>query len=376
MKVQASQVVYKPITVKQLLVTHPHVDGGWFWSKYSAQPYVGCQYGCTYCFVRGTHYGASRPRLITSNIDTYRQEIYYKTNAASILSNELLGVEKEVIVVGDYQPIEAQYKLSRQLLEICAQRHFPVVVIVKSPIIVRDIDVLQEIQRNAAVRVVFSIAFTESRRFQNSFEPYASSPLGRFFAMKKICEAGIPVGASLMPIIPFVNDDPRVFEDIISRTVDHGGTFVMGGGLTLLEGQKQFFYRSVKKYNPEMCTPLRKLYVGKRDPQDNSWAHLGRTIKDLCVKYSLAYRMPRPIPSGPMATQKSIAEKLFLHVYEMELTEQPLEKIQSWRQFAWMVDEFPGQMDSTAISTIALHIDIEKRTLLQQLWQDYSKLDF
>lgn len=322
-------VKYQPIEVSKVLQIHPHVDGGWFWSKYSVQPYIGCQYGCSYCFLRASVYG----------IKSFSEIVKYKFNSPQILNEELFQYTPDIITVGDYQPAESKFKLTRNLLKVCLKHHFPVLIIVKSLLVLRDIDLLQELTKKSWVRVIFSIASAGSSNYREYFEPNTSTIESRFQALNKIHQAGIYVGVSLMPVMPEINDSFQNLSQIIEQSVANGAQFIIGGGLTLLEGQKTHFYQSLIRFKPELVKKYRQLYGSNRDPQDNSWIRVGNIIKELCLLNNIDYRMNRFIPRTILARNKKIAEKLFFEVYEMELRNENKNKISKWRRAAWRIDE-------------------------------------
>jgi len=130
------KIIHKKIVVDKVLNTNVHVDGGWFWTKYSANPYLGCEYGCAYCFLRENLYGLNvKNRETSSLVDPFSQFIRVKINAEDILSRELPKIPKDVIVTGDYQPAERIFRISRKLLNVCLKNRFPTLVITKSPLV-------------------------------------------------------------------------------------------------------------------------------------------------------------------------------------------------------------------------------------------------
>jgi len=104
---------FKEYQTRRIINVQKHIDGGWFWVKYSAYPYVGCAYGCSFCYRRGDRYTGRRdPEL-------YDQLIGVKTNAVELLRKELAKLEPDVISCGDWQePAEKCYQLSRGMLEV------------------------------------------------------------------------------------------------------------------------------------------------------------------------------------------------------------------------------------------------------------------
>lgn len=325
-------------TANTILRVNAHVDGGWFWSKYSASPYLGCHYGCSYCFLRQNRYGLVEG--VSQNVrDPFTETIRVVTNAPELLDRELCTVPNDVIIVGDYQSIESRYQLSRRMLEACHAHQFPVLVISKSPLVLRDSDVLLKIGKASWSCVALSIACSEAHR--RSFEPNASSIESRFRAMKKLSEKGIYTGTALMPILPYITDNDENLKEIVQRTRENGGKFVLAGGLVLSDDQRDHFLTALRNFDATLVDKYQTLYKGKYSPQDNSWARIGRKVKALCEEYSLAYRIKRYIPKSPSSINKIIAEELFLKVYELELEEADPATTTKLRELAWRIDELP-----------------------------------
>lgn len=198
-------VKFVPYQAKRILNVHRHVDGGWFWTKYSAHPYVGCQEGCVYCYWRDEKYNMlARDPAAKYLSDPFSQYIKVKTNAAELLRRELSRVQRDVIAVGDYQPAEGRYGLSHEMLKVCAELGFPTLILEKSPLVLKDLDVISKINQRAWACVMFSIVRGDSNGYGEIFEPYAPRIEGRFRAMRKIAEAGILTGTAFMPILPCV----------------------------------------------------------------------------------------------------------------------------------------------------------------------------
>lgn len=332
------------IRVDSVLKTNPHVDGGWFWSKYSVNPYLGCSYGCAYCFLRQRNYGlAPKPVKSADFIDAFAQNIQVKINAAEVLDRELDQVPPDVIIAGDYQPIDSRYRISRQLLQVCLDHGFPTMIIAKSPTVLRDLDLIQSIGERSWACVVFSIAFSESGPQQTVLEPAASSIESRFRAMQKLREAGVYTGTAMMPIMPFLNDTEDNLRAIVAQTERHGGQFVLAGGMVLGDGLETQLFPVLKQIDEALPMRYQQLYQGGFSPHDHSWSQLGRKVRKLCNEHGLAHRIQRYIAPGPLAINKRIAEKLLLKVYEMELSNAAENEILEMRKLAWQVEESPSR---------------------------------
>ncbi len=181
-----------------------------FGHRYTVNCYRGCIHACTYCFARQYHeylgYGAGTD---------FETKIVVKVNAPEILRREMRTIKSDVhhldfsFATDPYLPLEASYELTRRCLQVCAEFKFPVAVITKSPLVTRDIDVLQSLK----CTVFFSIPFLTKEK-SNAFELYTPIPEVRFAAMKRLHEAGISVGIAIAPIIPGYNEDdiPQLLE--------------------------------------------------------------------------------------------------------------------------------------------------------------------
>lgn len=191
-------------------------EGGW---RYTVNCYRGCVHGCTYCFARQYHeylgYGAGTD---------FETKIVVKPNAPQLLREELKKCRDKMphldfsFATDPYVALEAEYKLTRQCLEVCAEFRVPVGVITKSPLVTRDIDVLKKLKK---VSVFFSLPFLTKER-SNPFEPYTPVPEARFRAMQQIADAGIEVGIGIAPIIPGYNSSD--IPGLLERAKDAGAT--------------------------------------------------------------------------------------------------------------------------------------------------------
>jgi DNA repair photolyase len=186
----------------------------------SLNPYRGCEHGCIYCFARPTHsYLGLSPGL------DFESRIYAKVNAPDLLRRELAkpSYVAEPIAVGvntdAYQPCERERQLTRRVLEVLRECDHPVALITKSSLIERDIDILAPMaaRRLAAVAVTVT---TLDPVIARTLEPRAAAPARRLRTIRTLTEAGIPVGVSIAPIIPFVTE-PEI-EQLLEAVRDAG----------------------------------------------------------------------------------------------------------------------------------------------------------
>ena len=320
---------YKP---KKILNIHKHADS-WFWDKYSAHPYIGCEHGCEYCYNRENKY------YLYDNLDEYSKIIKIKENAPELLRKELSRVPKDVVIVGEYQPIEEETKLSRKMLEVCLDLEFPVSILEKSPLVLRDVDLIEKISKKSWACVTFSIITTRDNETRELFEPRAPPVSSRFKALKEFSDRGILSGVAFMPILPFVYDDDDNLEAMVKATAEHGGKFVLAGGLTLASPQKEWYYKVLAKRFPELIPKYQTLYDNNYGPECQYAGEIGKKVNLLCRKFGIRDRMPRYVPDGSLAINKRVSERLQNMVYRMELDCVSKYRMWAYRKAAWTLEE-------------------------------------
>jgi DNA repair photolyase len=325
---------------RKIINVHKHVDGPWFWGKYTAHPYIGCRSGCEFCYARGSRYLGRRG---PESFDTL---IQVKVNAVELLRKELPRLVPDVIACGDWQqPAESRYRLSRSMLEVVLDQSFPLFIVERSPLLTRDLDLLTEINQQTWVGVVLSISSLDPV-LKHAFEPRSPGVRARLRAMERLASAGILVGTGLMPVIPTEGDDESHLEEVVQATRDHGGTFVMSGGLTMDGVQAERTLQAACQMDPELEARWREMYHWDQDgkpkhsPPQAYNSRLGLLVRELCAKHGILDRMPRYIAPGPLAINKRIAERLFLKTYDLELEMAAEYRIWAYRKAAWTVDEY------------------------------------
>lgn len=186
----------------------------------SINPYRGCEHGCSYCFARPTHaYYSLSPGL------DFETRLFAKPNAAILLDRELAAKAYRArhIAIGTntdpYQPIERKFELMRGILAVLAKYNHPVSVLTKSALIERDIDLLAPMAAAGIAKTMLSIT-TLDPKLARSMEPRASTPAKRLDAIRRLKDAGIPVGVMTAPMIPGLND--HEMESLLDAAMDSG----------------------------------------------------------------------------------------------------------------------------------------------------------
>ena len=182
----------------------------------SINPYRGCEHGCVYCFARPTHaYMGLSPGL------DFESKLFAKPDAAKLLERELAkdGYQPRTIAIGTntdpYQPIERQYRIMREVLEVLDAHNHPVGIVTKSALVTRDIDILSRMAERGLAKVALSVT-TLDRMLARVMEPRASTPTKRLEAIRQLSEAGIPASVMVAPILPGLTNSE------IERILDAG----------------------------------------------------------------------------------------------------------------------------------------------------------
>jgi DNA repair photolyase len=178
-----------------------------------------------------------------------------KTNALQLLPRELASKRvKGVIGTGSmndpYAPIEKKYQLTRGALEVIEQFRFPVHILTKSDLVLRDLDFIKKINQHSQALVSFTIT-TSDDQLGKKVEPGAPLVSARFQTMQKLSEAGIPTGVLLMPVLPFLEDNWENIRQIIETAHQQGAAYILASfGMTQRKGQQEYYYQKLDELFP------------------------------------------------------------------------------------------------------------------------------
>lgn len=187
---------------------------------YSMNPYQGCEHGCIYCYARNTHeyYGFS------AGLD-FESKIIVKRNAPQLLEKELLKPTWNAVPImlsGNtdcYQPQEKKFEITRKMLKVLANYRHPVSIISKNSLVLRDLDLLQDLAADNLVHVYISIT-TLDEELRRAMEPRTASSIKRLKTVEALAKANVPVGIMNAPIIPGLND--HEIPEVLKAAADHG----------------------------------------------------------------------------------------------------------------------------------------------------------
>ncbi|MDD3192524.1 MAG: radical SAM protein [Oscillospiraceae bacterium] len=262
----------------------------WFGCHYNMNLYRGCCHGCIYCDSRSECYG----------IDHFDQ-VCAKENALETLERELRAKRRTGIIhtgsMSDpYNPFERDERLTQGALEKIARYGFGVVMATKSDLVVRDIPLLQRIREHSPVAVNITITTAEDA-LGKQVEPSAPAASRRFTVLRKLSEAGIPAGVLLMPVLPWITDDPANIRAIVEKAAQAGAKYLFNGGkemfgLTMRDRQREYFYARLDENFPGLSTRYRKTYgydYGCNSPLAKPlWGEYTRACRVCGVAYQMA----------------------------------------------------------------------------------------
>jgi DNA repair photolyase len=294
------------------ILNSPETTGMGFWS---INPYVGCAFGCAYCYARYAHrYTLERSASahpehdgLRSDLDhfppwlAFERRIFVKENAAEVLrqtlrtgSERLLGLLRdEELVIGTatdpYQPAERRFRITRSVLEVLAEHSgMSITIITKSPLVTRDIELLRRIARSSSIEIHLSL-ITLDRELARRLEPRAPTPEARLRALGRLAGAGIPVTVNVMPVLPGITDDPARLEILVRTVAAAGATRVAACALRLQSAARQRYLPFIEQEFPELASRYRSTYARGYQVGERYSAGLRAFMRGMCERYGIRF---------------------------------------------------------------------------------------
>jgi len=257
---------------------------------WTINPYRGCEFGCLYCYARYTHEFME----MRDGLD-FEQKIYIKQHAAGLLRHELRRVKAgEAIALGTatdpYQPAERRYEITRGILEeFSRHRGFQLGIVTKSNLIVRDLELLQEVARSNRVTAHITVTTLDSD-LARILEPRAPRPDLRMEAVRILSQAGLRVGVSCSPVVPGITDSPKDLESVIRAAAEAGADFVFANPLFLKPCSAAVFLPFLEENFPHLAESYRQRYQGRAFLSKAYGERLAALVNRLREKYKLTRR--------------------------------------------------------------------------------------
>ena len=265
--------------------------------SWTLNPYRGCTHACHYCFAR-----RYQTQLELGSDDEFSSLIFVKVNFVDVLRRELDRPDwtREMVAFGTatdpYQPIEGHYKISRGTLKALIDGKTPVGIVTKGPMIVRDIDVLQELAKVASASVYLSVPSVDEQVWR-TLEPGTAHPLQRLRAVRALVDAGIEAGVLMNPLVPGFSTAPAKLEATVKAIADHGARFVGSNVLFLEGGTRDHFMKFLGAEFPGLVDHYDRMYLKKYAPKDYQ-VQVQKTVARLKRKYGLMDRRRRQERGG------------------------------------------------------------------------------
>jgi DNA repair photolyase len=269
--------------------------------EWTLNPYRGCTHGCHYCFARRYHV-----QFELNADDEFASVILVKQNVVEVLERELdrPSWTREQVAVGTatdpYQPIEGHYKLTRGSIQALTRGRTPFGLVTKGPMVVRDIDVLQEHTRVAPCTIYMSVPTIDDEAWR-TLEPGTAPPLQRLRAVRQLVDAGVNAGVLMAPIVPGFSSSRSKVEATIKAIADHGARFAGCNVMYLQDGTRSHFMGFIEREFPAMLPRFEKLYA-KKYPPDSYRKDVRAMVRVLQDRYAL--------PPRAKATEDTMREKI------------------------------------------------------------------
>jgi DNA repair photolyase len=228
--------------------------------RWTINPYRGCTHACRYCFARPTHkyldFDAGRD---------FEREIVVKVNAPELLAVELARAswKHEHVALGTntdpYQWVEGRYKLMPGIWKAMIDARNPSSVLTKSPLLLRDIELMRELAESADFSAALSVPTLDERAWRAT-EPHTPNPRARLEAVAELNRAGIRTGILIAPLMPGINDSPSAVAKILELASEAGADYVSGIALHLRGEVRKLFFGWLEQERPDLLPRYRELY--------------------------------------------------------------------------------------------------------------------
>ena len=259
----------------------------------SINPYRGCEHGCIYCFARPSHAYMG----LSPGVD-FETKLFFKPEAARLLEKELShpGYRCERIQLGantdPYQPIERKLLITRGILDVLARFKNPVTITTKNALVARDADILGPMGQANLAMVSISIT-TLDRKLARAMEPRASTPEKRFWALRQLADAGVPVMVGFAPVIPGLND--HEMEAVLERAAEAGARHAHYVAIRLPWEIKDLFREWLEAERPDRAKRVMSLIRqmrGGRD-YDPTWGKRARGEGPVAAVISRRFKLAK-----------------------------------------------------------------------------------
>ena len=251
--------------------------------------YRGCQHGCVYCDARSRCY----------QMNHIFEDIEVKENALTLLESALKHKRRTCMLgtgtMSDpYIPIEKDLRMTRRMLELACQYGFGATLLTKSDLVLRDLDILQEINRRTKAVVQISLTNMDDG-LSAILEPNVCPTSRRIEVLRELQKAGIPTVVWLCPVVPFLTDNRENIMGILDACRDTGvkGIIQFGMGLTLREGNREYFYAALDRHFPGLKEVYIRRYGNAYELPSPREPELMKLFHETCEDYGIWHNNDR-----------------------------------------------------------------------------------
>jgi DNA repair photolyase len=274
--------------------------------RWTINPFRGCSHACHYCYARTSH-----EFLGFDAGEGFDREIVVKVNIADVLRAELRrpGWGHELVALGTntdpYQWAEGRYRLMRGIWEALRDHANPASILTKSPLVLRDIDLIRQLSERASFTAYLSIPTLDETSWRQT-EPRTPKPSARLEALRRLAASGIPVGVVIAPLLPGINDDPAQIKSIVDTALSAGAESIDALPLHLRGSTKQVFMSWLLGARPDLVGHYEELFgngsemdgaeqrrlVGLVQPRGRTWDERVRELRQSAVREAPPCRSP------------------------------------------------------------------------------------
>lgn len=296
--------------IPRSVLNSPAATGMDFWS---INPYVGCAFGCAYCYARYAHryalerLGDDAPNALGAAQDVeslppwlaFERRILVKREAPNVLRRQLAAATRlddlrtQGVVIGTatdpYQPAERRFRLTRGVLEVlAAQSKLHVTIITKSPLVTRDVDVLARIAERSSLSVHVSL-ITVDRELARRLEPRAPTPQARLRAIARLRSHGIEVAVNVMPVLPGITDAPQMIDALVHAVADAGASYLGACALRLRRTARDRYLPFIDAEFPDLAARYRNAYRRSHQVNERYRDGLREHFAAVCAKHGVPF---------------------------------------------------------------------------------------
>jgi len=277
--------------------------------RWTVNPYRGCTHACVFCFARPTHkyldFDAGRD---------FEREIVVKVNVPEVVRAELArpSWKGEHVAMGTntdpYQWVESRYRLMPGIWEAMRDARNPCSILTKSPLLLRDLDLLKQIAQVTDIHANLSIPTLDVKAWRST-EPHTPHPRARLEAVAELNRNGIPTGVLIAPLMPGINDAPEQVELLLEAAAEAGATGIGGLALHLRGDVKKLYFDWLRDQRPDLLALYEKLYAkGAYAPKEER-RRLAQLVRREGVTWPSRFKdgkLPEPAPTEPEVVQDSL----------------------------------------------------------------------